>query len=200
MVEPVTVLDKIISQNALIAMQRADDQARAQNQKRVTQAEMARRMTRRLFPEINEERQRDDFRAQASSVYRTLSALFKGKRSWRTDYLESFCHSLGIAPERLVAESYDDAKIPELDHAKFLSRALGRRLEPREAKRIVSNLSRAVDRPGLYDLIAAATEAILDADSAEQASGALYGLLRESPVFGRKPAPRQRKPVEEKKS
>lgn len=158
-------------------MARARERAAATGE-RMNWSELARRMVRHLPPPRDPREKRDP-----ASVERILRDLRAGKREWRADYLEAISAVLGTHPTRLTADSYDDGKVAEATVATFLTRALGRRLEPRQARVLVSNLHRELDRPGTFELMTEIAEAVLSARSRAEAIGTAIQAIQQAPLW-----------------
>lgn len=179
-------LNEIISRNARLALERAK-KAAADEGESLTQAEVARRMAGLMV------RPRGSSRSEEwtpETIYRTLTELLNNRRPWRADFIEAFARAVGGTPERLVALDYDGTgKVADATHAHYLATALGRRLEPKEARRIIRNLNRELDRPGMYELVTAVAEALLSAPTVERAFMEAGRLIQSSAgSFDRKAA------------
>lgn len=177
------MLGKIINRNAQIAIERASKRAVENGERPVTKSEVARRMARRLHPDIQEFAQPEEFLRQWKSLKRTLTALDREEQRWNADHIQAFCESLGIVPERLLAEDYDAAKVSEASYAAFLTKALGRRLAPAEARRIIQNLTRELEQPGMFDLVSSIAEQLLEAKDRGQALEAATSAILKSNVW-----------------
>lgn len=191
-------LDRIINKNAHIAIRRASEDAQEKQERRISKAEIARRMTRRLFPKLSERADPKGFKRKASSMYRTLGALFSEEQPWRSDYIDAFCSSVGTVPTRLVADDYDASKVTEATRSRYLSLALGRRLSDGEVTKIVNNLNRELERPGMYKFITAIADALLSAPSKALALEDVSTLLLKTSIFDARPAKPKQKLKREK--
>lgn len=189
-------LNGIISKNARVAFERATKAPRDEFGEPMNRAELSRRMTRRLFPELDEH---DDtaspnqWEIKRKSIYRMIGELLSGKKKWRSDYLQAFCDSIGTFPERLVSPDYDGGKVSEATAAALLGRALGRRLTGPQARKLNKTLNAGLDRPGMFDLIMEVVETILSAPDAERADSRAGKVIeKRSAVFEAKPPKKQR--------
>lgn len=183
-------LNGIISKNARLAFERAKSAPPDEFGVAMSRAELSRRMTRRLFPEIDEH---DDtavpnqWEIKRKSLYRMIDELLSGKKRWRSDYLQAFCDSVGTFPERLVSPDYDGGKVSEATAAALLGRALGRRLTGPQARRLNKVLNASLDRPGMFELVAEVSETILAAPDAERADARTGKVIQKrSAAFERK--------------
>jgi hypothetical protein len=140
------------------------------------------------------------------SVDRILRELLKDPpaRRWNLQFLEAFAASIGAMPQRLVSPDFDSAKVSDATYAQYLSLALGKRLSPADSRRIVRNLSKELDRPGLFELINEIAEALIEAESREDAFFQVSDLVRTADLWdhkvrrGRKPAAPKRKRIARK--
>lgn len=165
-------LSKIISENVETALERAAIKARETGGK-LNWSELARRMSRHM-PAPKDPREARD----PDTIARRMRDFRTGVSEWRADYLEAVATVLGTHPSRLTSDDYSNAKVPEATVAGFLTNALGRRLEPAQARRIVANLNRELDRPGMFELCDAVVRAILDAKDHGNAVGAVLTVVQ----------------------
>ena len=198
-------LSEIISQNARLALDRAIKAAKEEGET-LTKEDVVRKMQRRMVRvrEIKRNGSKEIVRETWSvdTIRRTVNKMLEadGTRPWEADYLEAFCFSIGAPPERIVSPDYDGSKLSHAEHAEYLARALGNRLEPEDTRRIVENLNRELDHPGLYELVTDVAETLIAADSQEQADYMVSELIRASDLWGAKSSVRKRKMVRDKYS
>lgn len=167
-------LSKIISENVDKALARAKVKAKAEGE-RHGWSELARRMSRHLPAPKDPTEKRDP-----ETIERRIRDFRAGVSEWRADYVEAAAAVLGTHPARLVSEQYDEAKVPEATVATFLTNALGRRLEPGQARRIVAHLHRELDTPGMFELCDRVVRAVLDAKGPAEATGAMVLAVHEA--------------------
>ncbi len=170
-------LSKIISENVATALERAKKKAIEQGQKHGW-SELARRMSRRMPPPKDESENRDP-----DSIERQVRSYRSGQAEWRADYIEAAAEALGTHPERLCADNYDGKKVPEATVARFLTNALGRRLEPKQAREVVANLERELEIPGMFELVSSIARALVAAKGSTDAIGAVIQILTAATVW-----------------
>lgn len=170
-------LSKIISENVATALARAKKKAAEQGQ-RHGWSELARRMSRRMPPPKDARENRDP-----DSIERQVRAYRTGEAEWRADYIEAAAEALGTHPERLCADNYDGKKVPEATVARFLTNALGRRLEPKQAREVVSNLERELEVPGMFELVSSIARALVASTNRTEAIGAVIQILTAAAVW-----------------
>ncbi len=175
-------LNEIVSRNARLALKRARAAA-AEKGEKLTKAEVARRMSSRMIRQSGPGREKRGESFDPRTIDRTLTELLAGRRLWRTDYLDAFASSIGSVPERLTALDYDEGKVSEATYAQWLASALGRRLPPRQARRIIRNLTLELEREGMFELVSDVAEEMLEASGRDEAIARVNRVLLRTKVW-----------------
>jgi len=110
------------------------------------------------------------------SVHRQLKRYLYEEHTWRIDYIDALAVALGIAPQLLVNLDLKNAP-PELTVAGSLYRGLSERLNVEQSRALVDRLHQLQDSPGRWDLSAAITDILCQAETHEEAFQRITVLL-----------------------
>lgn len=149
-------LNEIVSFRASVAIEAEDLRARQSGRKFGIQ-DAAKRMSPLMGKSVN-------------TIQHQLARLLRGKAIWALDYYEAFVQAMNLRPDDMLLT--DSSTRAVLDHtvAQTLYSGLGRRLTVQQARVMVALGHRALDRPGVYDLIIELCTACNDSNTREEAN------------------------------
>ena len=174
-------LDRIITENALLAIERGRDDDRLSHVNLTTRG-IANAMARYFEPTVNVKTGELVDPPKPESVYTQLRLLLQNppRASWDARYLEAFARVVETPPSRLCAPDYDAGKTSATDYATFLIRAFGQELDSPQIQRFVRMVREVVAIPERFALLERIAHILSHAESKADADFRVSEAIRRS--------------------